>query len=110
MKNPYPEPLPPVLYVVSTERVRAGKPPIVLRNPQYSGDGDNARYYVHAGNPKFEYRIERCWATPEEAAAEVKRIGLALVAGMQTQMTKLQQRVRQARELTAELVDQTPSP
>lgn len=103
MKNPYPNPLPAKLYVVTTERVRAGKPPIVIDNPQYLGDGINDKSYVHGKNPKFTYRIERCWPTPELAAEEVKKIGLGLIAHMQSQMSNLQRQVRKARHLADEL-------
>lgn len=104
MDTPYPAPLPTVLYHVTRERVRAGQPPQILKNPRFQA-GD--RYWVEADGLKSPYRIERCWPTAEAAAAEVKRIAQEEVRYAQSKLSELEERLRKSRRLADGLVSPT---
>ena len=100
MDTTYPAALPDVLYLVTSERVRAGKAPQILKNPRYQ---QGEKFWVEADGMKVPYRIEKCWPTAEEAAAKVKQIALDEVRFAQSKLTDLEKRLRMARRLADEL-------
>lgn len=104
MDTPHPAPLPAVLYHVTRERVRAGQPPQILKNPRFL-NGD--KYWIEADGLKTPYRIEKCWPTPEEAAVQVKEIAQNEVLYAQSGLSDLESRVRKARRL-AEALSSSP--
>lgn len=107
MKTTYPAALPPVLYLVTLERVRAGKPPQILKNPRYQA---GEQYWVEADGTKVPYRIEKCWPTAEEAAEQVKETALKELAYAQSKLSDLEKRLRTSRRLADQLVSPTPEP
>ncbi|MBD8089062.1 hypothetical protein IFT48_03640 [Pseudomonas fluorescens] len=96
-----------MLYLVTPERVRAGKPPQILRNPRYQ---QGEQFWVEAEGTNVPYRIEKCWPTAEEAAAKVKQIALDEVRYAQSKMSDLEKRLRMARRLADELASPTQAP
>lgn len=106
MDTTYPAALPAMLYLVTPERVRAGRPPQILRNPRYQ-QGD--QFWIEADGAKVPYRIEKCWPTAEEAAAKVKQIALDEVRYAQSKLTELEKRLRMARRLADELATAPPT-
>ncbi|AXH59653.1 hypothetical protein [Pseudomonas amygdali] len=106
MDTPYPSALPAVLYHVTRDRVRAGQPPQILKNPRFQA-GD--KYWVEADGLKTPYRIEKCWPTAEQAAAEVKRIAQDELRYAQSKLSELEGRLRKSRRLADDMASPTPT-
>jgi hypothetical protein len=80
-KQDIPEQLPDILYVVTRERVRAGKPPMKIHPFEYVMNGVTgektmvmASAYHHTNGIHRKYPLENCCLTAEEAFKELQSI------------------------------------
>lgn len=101
MDTTYPSPLPSVLYYVTRDRVRAGQPPIILKNARYEGSDPS---WVVADGRKTPYFIHHCWPTAKEAADKVKEIAMIEIQDAQAKLSQLERKMRRSRTAAESLL------
>lgn len=110
-KDNIPEQLPDVLYVVTRERTRAGKPPMKIKPVEYVVDGITgdkimvvASVYPRTNGLQRKFPLPYCYLTAEEALHEVQSVVVKESAYENSRISRIKRRLSNAEQLTKKML------